>query len=305
MIQKVNSGDRLKIRAQDWNAIANHINSTSLDVASLPRQKGIYAFNTYQQNWFAGMCVKVKGFEMWSGADLPETWADVQVMECVLPQEDETDCKLGILAEDTPSVDMGRLTIAGACYALFSTYDPTLPYAVPDGQGKLKSAPLGNIEVVYVDSKSKQGIVIIGSTSAKGGYFDVKCEKKDGQWKATVFNSGDPEKDGRTNSYYISGRVILGSHVEYMPIWSVPITGNGWIYLWMAHNGQPLVRYNGLTSGYSFAEKMPEADYTERKVYYPIAFIRPRYGDAEKNGYEAVRTSHSRGGAIEITGRWV
>ena len=73
----------------------------------------------------------------------------------------------------------------------------------------------------------------------------------------------------------------------------------------MAHNGQPLVRYNGLTSGYSFAEKMPEADYTERKVYFPIAFIRPRYGDAEKNGYEAVRTSHSRGGAIEITGRWV
>lgn len=308
MIPKVNSGDKLKIRAQDWNAIANHINSTSLEVAGMPRQKGIYAYNTYQQDWFAGMTVKVKGFEMWSGADLPETWAEMQVMKCELPKADETECNLGILAEDTPSLDIGRVKLSGACYALFSNYDPTLPYAIPDGTGRLKSAPLGTIEVVYVDTKSKQGIVIIGGTGgAKGGYFDVRCEKVDGQWQATIFNSGEPEKDGN-NNFYISGKVYLGSHRIYMPITSVPITGSGWLYLWLMHDGQDHTGYSpyvGISSGYAFAEKMPEAGYNERKAYFQIAYIRPRYGDVEKNGYEAVRTSHSRAGEIEITGRLV
>lgn len=309
MIPKVNSGDRLKIRAQDWNTIADHVNATHLGATHGSRTRGLYGTHYFTTDLLAGQCVKLDGTAGWSGNDLTEDFADCQVFDLAMPKADETDCTLAIAQEDIYIGDMGRISINGASYAIFSTYDPALPYAVPDGQGKLKSSALGSIEVVYVDSKTKQGIVIIGGTGGvKGGYFDVKVEKVDGQWQATVFNSGDPEKDSR-NNYYISGKAYLGSHVEYMPVSSVPITGNsGWIYLWMMHDGQdhsPYGPYAGLTSGFAFAATMPEAGYNERKVYRQIAFVRPRYNDVDQNGYEIVRTSHSRGGAIEITGRWV
>lgn len=307
MIPKVNSGDKLRIRAQDWNAIASHINATHLETTQGSRTRGLYAVNYFENDLLAGQCLKLDGLARFSGVELSEDFAEKQVFYLTTPKEGETDCTLVIAQEDILQGDIGRIRLTGASYALFSSYDPAYKYAEPDGTGRLKSAALGTIEVVYVDTKTKQGIVIIGGIGGvKGGYFDVRVDKdSNGNWLCTVFNSGDPEKDGRTNSYYISGRVLLGSHVEYMPITSLPITGTGWIYLWMAHNGQPLVRYNGLTSGFAFADKMPEAEYAERVVYYPIATLTYRNWQDDTLGYEIRRTSHSRGGAIEITGRWV
>ena len=313
MIPKVNSGDKLRIRAQDWNAIAQHVNSTRLETTQGGRTRGLYGTHYFTTDLLAGQCVKLDGAAGWSGNDLTEDFADCQVFDLAMPKNGETDCTLAIAQEDILTGDIGRISISGASYAVFSSYDPAYKYAEPDGQGKLKSVALGIIEVVYVDTKTKQGIVIIGGTGgAKGGYFDVRCEKVDGQWQATIFNSGEPERSGRDYTQYISVRVIIGNHTEYIPTTTIPFSGShGWIYLWIRHDeerhsiGTAYAPYAGLTSGFAFAMNMPEADYGERVIYYPIASFGLRNSQNESLGYEIRRTSHSRGGAIEVVGRWV
>ena len=305
MIPKVNSGDRLKIRALDWNAIANHVNATRLDEDRRQRQRGLYTANVTDAEILAGTCLKLGGLVF--GGDLSDSFADQQVLSTSIPANGETDCILCFAAEDILAGDIGRVTLSGACYALFSSYDSSLPYAVPDGTGRLKSSEIGAMQVVWADGNTKQGLVLMGGGigGMAGGYFDLRVGKDEGDhWQCIVFNSGETEYSGSPTGYEISGRVIVGNHTEYMPVTAVPISGQGVIYLYVEHDGTDR-GYQGLTYSYVFAESVPEIGYNERKYIAPLGYLRYRNGTDDAKGYRVTHTSHSRGGAIDIQGRWV
>lgn len=305
MIPKVNRGDRLRIRAQDWNEIADHVNETSLAASAAWRHKGLHVLNATDADRLAGMCLKVGGPV---ASSLDDGFADVQVLSATIPQAGETGCILGILSEDVASGDIGRISLSGACYALFSSYDSTLQYAEPDGYGRLKSSAIGSIEVVCADSQTLQGVVIIGGVGgARGGYFDLSMARDGDGWACTVFNSGETELSGSANGYEISGRVVVGNHTEYMPITSVEVTGPGVVYLHVEHDGQSHggQPYLGFSSGFAFASAMPSVAFDDRMFQAPLGYLRYRNGTDASDGYIVTRTSHSRGGAIELSGRWI
>lgn len=309
MIPKVNSGDRLRIRAQDWNTIADHVNATHLGATHGSRTRGLYAINGFQNDLLAGQCFKLNGVARY-GEELSADFAERQVFNLVFPRSGETNYTFAILQDDILQGDIGRIALDGTCYALFSSYDSALPYAEPDGQGKLRSASLGNIEVVYVDAATLQGIVIIGGAGgagAQGGYFDLKADRSGDGWICTVFNSGETELSGSANGYEISGRVVVGNYTAYMPVTSVPISGPGVVYLYVAHDGQShgSQPYLGFSSGFAFASAMPSIGFDERRFQAPLGYLRYRNGTDDSNGYIVTRTSHSRGGAIELSGRWI
>ena len=160
MISKVNSGDRLRIKARDWNAIADSVNSDSLGAGMAQRHRGLNVYNGTNVDWPAGTCVKITGaFDNGINADM----ADVQVLAGSSVFIFSGNDILGITLEDIHWGDYGRVALSGACYALFSDYDENIPYAYSDGNGKLRSDADGNIRVIKADAEQGAGVVFLNA----------------------------------------------------------------------------------------------------------------------------------------------
>lgn len=167
MIAKVNPGDRLRISAADWNAIADSVNASDLGTGQSRRSRGLFIYNNSDGDLQAGLCLKAGT----AGNAASDDYAEMPVVPHAVPTNGETGCMYIVTAEDIPAGDMGRVVMAGPCYALFSQYDAAMPCAVPDGSGRLKSSWTGDIRVVYADSVKKQGVVLIGAAAAEDAGF--------------------------------------------------------------------------------------------------------------------------------------
>lgn len=219
MIDKVNSGDRLRISAHDWNEIADSVNNTRLGAGSAQTQRGLYIYNGTDRDLRMGLCLKAGGV----GNAASENYADMLVVPFVVPSNNESGCMYIVTAEDIHAGDMGRVVMSGPCYALFSAYDVSMQYAVPDGNGKLRSSSSGDIRVVYADAVKKQGVVLIGvGGGAEKGMFDLKMKDR----RIYLYNSieyDEPDYDNPRNS---SGVVQVPSRNLNVPELSCGIDGH-------------------------------------------------------------------------------
>ena len=244
MISKVNTGDKLKIRAADWNAIAEHVNA-----GHAASDKGHHydngeitlSFNGKNTVLRKGMGCVITGIQ----GDLRERpYYHVRIGN-ITPID---YMGYAIAQEDIDHGFCGKGKISGYSYALFKEVRKGEEFAKVGADGFFQSASTGEIKLMYVSTSTitldgntlHEGFVRFGNDSGndndsgEAGMFDCLAYKDGDQWKARVY-------DSRSTNYANAGYVYInGSGKGYgVAKTEFDISGECKIYLevWYDNSG--------------------------------------------------------------------
>lgn len=301
-IQKARRGEPLKLKASDWNQMADFVNRGNALPSSIQGIAGagsvivrnystVLNQNGDTLNRFS--FVKPIGFDLFPSSEMQNElskysdFADHPVLKVEIPAADE-DCPLLCLDQPLSLYEYGSARAFGVCTAYFSSVAISSSnqhmnkYAVPDGNGGLKTAIAGSTRVLRVMTSGniKWGYVILGGGASRDiGAFDVIME--DGYVR--VFDSSNPNSN-------TAGLVYSGNDTYYISrVTLTPMVG--WVYI--------DVDYDNLTRVISIAASLPTVTGTERRWIYALANVTQ---DNDGN-YEVHRMNMP--GNIQISGRWV
>ena len=146
-IQKVHQGDRLKIRATDWNEIASHVNG-AVRVPSAGKGKAqqlVSVYNASGMDLTRGSFVKLTGTRYMEGA-----FFDAYVFTAEFPKSGEDDFIPAVTVEEIKKNDCGRAIISGLAPVRIASGNGL--FGTPDGHGCLKLSDSGPIMVIPYDN---------------------------------------------------------------------------------------------------------------------------------------------------------
>lgn len=302
MIQKVRRGDPFRVKASDWNQMADFINGRNAPPSSV---QGVFGTGSVIVRNYSTVLsqsgdtlnrfsfVKPVGFDLFPSSEMQNElskysdFADHPVLKVEIPAADE-DCPLLCLDQPLSLYEYGSARAFGVCTAYFSSVATMSSnqhlnrYAVPDGMGGLKTAIAGSTRVLRVMTSGniKWGYVILGGGASRDiGAFDVIME----EGNVKVFDSSNP--NGST-----AGIVYSGNQTYYINrVTLTPMVG--WVYI--------DVDYANGTRVISIAASLPALGTSERRWIYALASVTQ---DSSGN-YEVHRMNMP--GNIQVSGRWV
>lgn len=296
MIGKVNTGDRLRIKAEEWNEIANHVNAgNAARNADFRHDSGEVVIYNPERDFLLrkGMVGFIAGAPT----------GDLRERPC-LPvrrtgQQTEyinNNRQVAVIAqEDIAGQFCGKGRISGYSYALFQDVRRGEEYAEVNQDGFLNSASTGNIKIIYInpntielDGKTLyEGFVSFGSDSGgQAGQFDSIAYKDGDQWKVRIYDSRN------TNSTMAGSVYVNGGGKDYgVACKEFSLSGNCIIYLEVWYENSDYAATLKQTSG--------EIEHEEGKWQTVICYVTQ---NSTTNDYHC---RNPRGlGAVQIEGVW-
>lgn len=180
-ISKAKSGDPLKLKAADWNALAEHVNkSNALPGASELAMSAVQVTvrNATGADTQRFAFLKPSGVVVSPTAGI-DSFCDGPVFDAVIPQAGE-DCALFCSNGPMSPLSIGSARASGVCVVQFSTASSGHGFAVPDGAGGLRTSDAGAVRVLYCEGSgsAKWGAILLGGAGGGDtykGFFKLSC----------------------------------------------------------------------------------------------------------------------------------
>ena len=286
MIRKVKQGDSLSIRAQDWNAIAAHVNGA---VQVPTERKGtaiqrVHVYNDTGMELLRGMTVKLTATN-YEG----DTPLDGCTFTAKLPQSGE-DFIPAVMAASALDKDCATALVSGIAPVRISSGSGI--YGTPDGHGCLTLSDSGPIMVIPNAGNATWKYAILGGASGGGaqrGPFDAELALDGENWKLTCID---------TLARQNAGIVHCGTHRQAIPYRTWKVTKAGVLFLDILYT--PAQDGSGTYSiNVFFEDELPAPVQDERRVIVRLAQVT---GDAE-DGFTLHK--YRTPGDYTVAGRWV
>lgn len=214
MIEKVTKGAPFKLKASDWNGVADFVNRGQQPVGGKSfavHGEKVTIRNATSAELSRFSFVKPDGVVI-SPSEGLDSFCESPVFTVAVPDEGE-DCALLCLDAPISAGEYGDARASGVCVVQFSTADVSHGFAVPDGLGGLKTADAGSVRVLYCqgDGGDKWGAVLLGGSgvSAGGGsnayykgYFKLSLETRTREVENPDYDPLDPESEEYVTEEY-------------------------------------------------------------------------------------------------------
>ena len=222
-IRKVQKGERLAIRASDWNEIASHVNGGqgTPSVHQGENRRFVYVLNKDEERpMLRGMTIKIAGTRPQPGkkeGELPDDY----IFNAEFPNSGETFIPAVMETDAEAAGGVGRAVISGIAAARISGGSGI--FGTPDGEGSLILSGSGAITAIPFDGSDEWRYVILGGGAfgATTGMFTILLIQDEDSMYATVLDTTLPREVAEASD---AGAGI--AHVNNQPYKIKPTTLN-------------------------------------------------------------------------------
>ena len=290
-VQKVHQGDRLRIKATEWNEIASHVNgATRVPSEGTGRgQRLAIVYNFTGKDLTRGCVVKLTGTRYQQGA-----FFNACVFKAELPATGEDEFIPAVTAEAIKNGACGRAFTSGLAPVRIASGSGM--HGTPNGQGTLALSDDGPIIVIQNANDANWKYAILGglgngAAKAKGPFDAELTHNEENGWKLTCID---------TLARQNAGYVHCGSYTCLVSKRTWTVTAPCFLFLSISYTPLQDDSGDGTYAIDVYAEaELPTLAQDERRIIERLAQIT---GNAE-DGFRLHK--YRTPGDYTVTGRWV
>lgn len=254
-ISHVKAGDALKIRASDWNAIADAVNKgfptpsqTEKKLRDYMRRSVVIENASFSEMSF-GNVIKLKCDFL---NENQPGYLSMPAFLAEIPSENDTNGVFAVVSSKTIAAgEQGLAIVCGPAVCELNTATSDGGWAVPDGNGKLKltNSQSGLLQILPAQTIQARHYAIIGSSKGsieqeKEGQFDLRITVSGGVCTAKITNTSGQQpqskagyvKAGSMTFQPVTFTYVLGGEETaryfYCETEYTPDSGQGWYGTW-------------------------------------------------------------------------